>query len=357
MVYEIPAALNSMRKVDMADGQNSAYSTFDDLLHQLNIISEETLNETTQNKKAQLQSHRMKDPLFAVLCEIKDKTSLSIRSGPDEQPDDPQLMRLDNMLVAEGVAGPDRGITTPTEASGSDQADYRQKLAQIRVTYSTELQKYESACQQFTEHVIALLREQSRTRPIATKEIDKMVSIIQKKFSGIQVQLKQSTCENVMVLRSRFLDARRKRRNFSKQATEVLNEYFYSHLSNPYPSEEVKEQLANQCQITVSQVSNWFGNKRIRYKKNIAKAQEEANMYAAKKAAQANQYGILGVPAVAAASSMLNPYSSMIHGGQEFMSANGVFPDLSSGYNPQLFQMGYGDNSNAQPPSSSSPQS
>ena len=30
------------------------------------------------------------------------------------------------------------------------------------------------------------------------------------------------------------------------------------------------------------QVSNWFGNKRIRYKKNIGKAQEEASLYAAK---------------------------------------------------------------------------
>ena len=37
----------------------------------------------------------------------------------------------------------------------------------------------------------------------------------------------------------------------------------------------------------VFQVSNWFGNKRIRYKKNIVKAQEEANMYAAKAAAAA----------------------------------------------------------------------
>ena len=35
------------------------------------------------------------------------------------------------------------------------------------------------------------------------------------------------------------------------------------------------------------QVSNWFGNKRIRYKKNIGKAQEEANLYAAKTAAAA----------------------------------------------------------------------
>ena len=53
----------------------------------------------------------------------------------------------------------------------------------------------------------------------------------------------------------KWLFFRRKRRNFSKQATEVLNEYFYSHLSNPYPSEEAKEELARKCGITVSQVS------------------------------------------------------------------------------------------------------
>ena len=58
-----------------------------------------------------------------------------------------------------------------------------------------------------------------------------------------------------MILRSRFLDARRKRRNFSKKSSEILNEYFYSHLSNPYPSEEAKEELARKCGITVSQVS------------------------------------------------------------------------------------------------------
>uniref|UniRef100_A0A915DG70 Homeobox domain-containing protein n=1 Tax=Ditylenchus dipsaci TaxID=166011 RepID=A0A915DG70_9BILA len=353
MVYKV---CESIAQASMSTDiiTHSPINNFDDLLHQLNAISEESLDETTPNKKLQLQCHRMKDALFAVLCEVKDKTSLSIRQGPEEQMDCPQLMRLDNMLVAEGVAGPDRGIPTPTDASGGDQADYRQKLSQIRVTYNTELQKYEDACQEFTQHVISLLREQSRTRPIASTEIDRMVGIIQKKFSGIQVQLKQSTCENVMVLRSRFLDARRKRRNFSKQATEVLNEYFYSHLSNPYPSEEVKEDLARQCQITVSQVSNWFGNKRIRYKKNIAKAQEEANMYAAKKAAHGSQYGMLGgapgVVAAAAASSMLpNMYSSMIQGAQDF----GGF-DLTSGYNPQLFQMGgYGA---PPPPSSSSPQ-
>lgn len=32
-------------------------------------------------------------------------------------------------------------------------------------------------------------------------------------------------------------------------------------------------------------VNNWFGNKRIRYKKNITKAQEEVNAYAARSSA------------------------------------------------------------------------
>ena len=81
-----------------------------------------------------------------------------------------------------------------------------------------------------------------------------LFSLVNKKFHSIRSQLKQSTCEAVMILRSRFLDARRKRRNFSKKATEVLNEYFYSHLANPYPSEEAKEELAKKCGISVSQV-------------------------------------------------------------------------------------------------------
>ncbi|KAG6465421.1 hypothetical protein O3G_MSEX015139 [Manduca sexta] len=265
-----------------------------EILQQIMNITDQSLDEA-QARKHTLNCHRMKPALFSVLCEIKEKTVLSLRNTQEEEPPDPQLMRLDNMLIAEGVAGPEKGGGAGAAASASaaagewdnaiEHSDYRAKLAQIRQIYHQELDKYENACNEFTTHVMNLLREQSRTRPITPKEIERMVQIIHKKFSSIQMQLKQSTCEAVMILRSRFLDARRKRRNFTKQAIELLNEYFYSHLANPYPSEEVKEELARKCGITVSQVSNWFGNKRIRYKKNIGKAQEEANLYAAKKAA------------------------------------------------------------------------
>lgn len=81
-----------------------------------------------------------------------------------------------------------------------------------------------------------------------------------------------------------FLDARRKRRNFSKQASEILNEYFYSHLSNPYPSEEAKEELARKCGITVSQVNlsalcSFFGHQKEEEKLQQASTQQVLNDY------------------------------------------------------------------------------
>ncbi|XP_034302533.1 pre-B-cell leukemia transcription factor 1-like isoform X11 [Crassostrea angulata] len=308
-----------------------------DILQQIMTITDQSLDEAQARcRKHTLNCHRMKPALFSVLCEIKEKTVLSIRNSQEEEPPDPQLMRLDNMLIAEGVAGPEKGggssaaANATAAASGGqpdsaiEHSDYRAKLAQIRQIYHTELEKYEQACNEFTTHVVNLLREQSRTRPIAPKEIERMVTIIRKKFAAIEMQLKQSTCEAVMILRSRFLDARRKRRNFSKQATELLNEYFYSHLSNPYPSEEAKEELARKCGITVSQVSNWFGNKRIRYKKNITKAQEEANVYAAKSAAAHEGQGAAG-------------YN--VGGGQA-----GMYMNLNGGDNYQSSDNSVGDN-------------
>lgn len=82
---------------------------------------------------------------------------LSIRGAQEEEPPDPQLMRLDNMLIAEGVAGPEKGggsaaAAAAAAASGGglgqpenaiEHSDYRAKLAQIRQIYHTELEKYE----------------------------------------------------------------------------------------------------------------------------------------------------------------------------------------------------------------------
>ena len=44
-----------------------------------------------------------------MLCEIKEKSQLSQRSPADEDPPDPQQLRLDRMLESEGVIGNEAG--------------------------------------------------------------------------------------------------------------------------------------------------------------------------------------------------------------------------------------------------------
>lgn len=79
---------------------------------------------------------------------------LSIRGAKEEEPPDTQLMRLDNMLLAEGVAEPEKrdgaavgAVTSPAVGVVTDNSiehsDYRSKLTQIRQIYHTELEKYE----------------------------------------------------------------------------------------------------------------------------------------------------------------------------------------------------------------------
>lgn len=86
---------------------------------------------------------------------------LSLRNTQEEEPPDPQLMRLDNMLIAEGVAGPEKGggavaATNASAAAGAgdsaiEHSDYRAKLGQIRQIYHQELEKYEQVCNKYKQ--------------------------------------------------------------------------------------------------------------------------------------------------------------------------------------------------------------
>jgi len=87
-----------------------------------------------------------------VFCPV----GLSIRGLQEDDSADPQLLRLDNMLIAEGVTGPENGgsaISAASQAMSAGQhdspenaiehSDYRAKLAQIRQVYHAEYEKYE----------------------------------------------------------------------------------------------------------------------------------------------------------------------------------------------------------------------
>lgn len=91
----------------------------------------------------------------------------------------------------------------------------------------------------------------------------------------------------------------------------------------------------------MSQVSNWFGNKRIRYKKNIGKAQEEANLYAAKKAAGASPYSMGGGLNSGTTTPLMSPAPT--HDSMGYSMGSGGYDEHhgyggSMGYDPNMHQ-------------------
>ena len=100
---------------------------------------------------------------------------------------DPGPERSSSGANAAAIASEAAASPSTNDESFIEHSEYRSKLTQIRKVYYQELEKYDQACSDFTTHVMNLLKEQSRMRPVTHKEIDRMVVIIRKKFNTIQV--------------------------------------------------------------------------------------------------------------------------------------------------------------------------
>ncbi|CAD5220733.1 unnamed protein product [Bursaphelenchus xylophilus] len=139
----------------------------------------------------------------------------------------------------------------------------RQELPQHTENIAEEVWSYQSSVEQ-------ILQKHSRIRPITPQDVEHAKKNLKLKQLSYGNQLLNDFC-NFALLSSTFFLRKQKRRNFPKKATKILNQYFEEHMDEPYPSETTKQELADLCGVTVGQVSNWFGNKRIRFKKALEK--------------------------------------------------------------------------------------
>lgn len=136
-----------------------------------------------------------KFPFLAI--HLRDNNEL-----PDKQM---ELTRLDNMLMAEGVIGPERQLP---DNSNANHADYSIKLSQIRQCYHDQISQNELTEANFAQQVSLLLQEQKLSRPITDQEMSRFIDIIRQKFVGAQIKIKQCACEKVIESKSKFFDAR-----------------------------------------------------------------------------------------------------------------------------------------------------
>ncbi|CAI2355848.1 unnamed protein product [Caenorhabditis sp. 36 PRJEB53466] len=279
-----------------------------DLISELWKISDTPLDENVfSDLKHNMRMNPFRPALRSIFCDIKSKKgTTSNRMIRTENAARENEERLDTMLKNEGIIGPDKTNELADDVVGSDRDDYLKKLSEVRHSYESRVNFIDKSKKDMLEAVGSILHAQTEFRPISQEEIAKLLQTRGRRIDQFRHDLKQSACEAVIHLRKRYFDARRKRRNFSKSSTDILNEYFQANIDYPYPSEEVKQSLALQCNISVAQVSNWFGNKRIRYKKTNKIKEEDTRRTAV--AMSSNPYGFM--PNTLAG--MMNPYQMMM---------------------------------------------
>lgn len=228
------------------------------------------------DERPKLQQSIRTNPFHRVIQEClvgtKEKLSIVKHEIIEETKDAENENRLNNMLRAEGLVGP----PLEDKESESKNPEYHANLISVRKRFELDMKEFEAKRVAFRDDFKKILHTHGEFRPITHNASDIMIKRVDNDFTKVAIEIKQQACEEVIQLKKRFFDARRTRRNFSREATNILTDYFEANINHPYPSEETKHALAVKCNISVQQVCNWFGNKRIRYKKTKAEGKEKS---------------------------------------------------------------------------------
>jgi len=235
-----------------------------------------THSQDSLARKAFLRNHRLLQPVLELLNTCKKESILpqiDLMSLFESIPQPGTIdFGVEDFIQSQGIET--QQLNSEDVQKNQEREDFLFKLEQVREKYREELEKLDKVCQEFSSKMLALLREQSVVRPITTEESEAKVSGIQQKFDFVKSQLRQNVCSAVLALQKQYKQTKKKRRTLPKKATEGLSTWFFEHINDPYPSEEEKSLLAAGGGLTITQVNNWFGNKRIRYKRKCL--EEEA---------------------------------------------------------------------------------
>ncbi|KAK6033495.1 homeobox domain protein [Ostertagia ostertagi] len=172
------------------------------------------------------------------------------------------LKALDNPVL------PNNADDERDQETGRLEDLYRKRMDDLRSILHSHLHELWQGCERIMLDIHRVLKSQQMLRPIDEQDIIRAFESIRHRHEMTVTETREIVANSVMIMQTRIADATRRRRNFSKEATAILQEYYDDHFDHPYPNEEEKLQLAAKCHISMQQVSNWFGNRRIRTKKS-----------------------------------------------------------------------------------------
>jgi len=240
-----------------------------------------------QEKKNFVQKHRLQPHMLQIIEYCKKEGIIPNLPTNIYQPNTLTDYSLSEFLEAQG-------IECPEDEPDPKGDEFTFKLQQLKTAYNEELDKLNRVCSEFVQRMTTLLREQGQIRTVTEQEIQAKTLIIQQKFDFVRNQLRTNVCNAILVLQKQYNhQSKKRRRSLSKRATEVLSHWFFEHINDPYPSDEEKSMLAAQCVLSLNQVNNWFGNKRIRYKRKCLEEEARRNKAAAQVAGIPPSPGLL----------------------------------------------------------------
>lgn len=227
--------------------------------------------EDIQEKKNYVMKHRLQTSMLQIVEYCRNEGIIpSLPPSLYTPPQRPADYSLNEFLEAQGIEFPEDEQISPDD-------EFTQKLVALKNAYTDELEKLNRVCNEFITKLTAVLTEQGRLRLVTQQEIAAKSMAIQQKFDFVRNQLRSNVCSAITLLQKQYNHlSKKRRRSLSKNATEILNKWFRDNLNDPYPSDEQKSMLATQCVLSLTQVNNWFGNKRIRFKKKEQERQTEA---------------------------------------------------------------------------------
>jgi len=246
-------------------------------------------------KRNYIKAHRLLPNILQVITETKRESMLpAVNLNSIDHllnplhgiTNDPTCM-LDKetaFIIVEEFLGTQGIETTAPDTREQAKIEERQQfvyvLDQLKGTFRDEVERLDRVCNDFCYSILQTLKDQVSFRCVSEEEVHLKIATIRSKFIHTKNKLCHSVFRTILALHVQHNQVRKKNKTLPKKATEILIQWFFDHINDPYPDENEKAAIGVACRLTLTQVHNWFGNKRIRYKH---KCMEEENKRSTRK--------------------------------------------------------------------------